>query len=205
MRQQFCGLAFWATLATWTSGCSLVQPVASRTLLEPARPSIEQLSEMESYLVTCETSVPTLDPKQLNVGQHVQIMIGGMSDDEFPYSVAIPTKVAGTVKEVNADHVVLQDVMMIKTGRSQQGVPVVSKVPYISRYFKNTGIARVSTAIPGALTIELSSILHTGEVSDVEFDAMQKNGKPQRIGVDFDFSVEDGRLADSPVIMQQVQ
>lgn len=206
MRQQLCGLAFWATVAMWTSGCSLVQPAESKVQPEAARQmSMDELREIESFFVTGETSASALNPKQLNVGQHVQIVISGGSDNEFPYSVAAPTKVAGTVKEVNADHVVLQDLMMVKTGRSQQGVPVVNKMPYFSRRFKNTSVGRVSTAVPGALTIELSSILHASEVSDVEFEAMQKNAQPERIGVDYDFDIPDARLADEPAITKQVQ
>ena len=206
MWQQFCGLMFSATVAIFAAGCSLVQPVESKVQPERARQmSMAQLKEMESFFVKCETSLPTLDPKQLKAGQHIQVLTGGMPDNEFPDSVALPTRVAGTVKVVTADHVVLQDVMMIREGRSQNGVPVVSKVPYFSRYFKNTGVGRASTAVPGELAIELSSILHAGELSEFEFDAMQKNRQPQRIGVDFDFNVEDGRLADRPVITKQVQ
>ena len=205
MRQQFCGLAFWATLALWTSGCSLVQPVESKVQPEPAlQMSMDELRELQSFLIQGETSVPTLDPKQFHVGQHVH-MIAGDSPETLDQEVRLLTSsIAGTVKEANADHVVLQDVMMVKTGRSQ-GVPVVGKVPYISRLFRNSGVGRMSTAVPGTLTIELSSILHASEVSDVEFEAMQKNAQPQRIGVDYDFDIPDARLADEPAITQQVQ
>lgn len=204
MRQQFYGLAFWATLATWTSGCSLVQPVESKVQPEPSRQmSMDELREIESFFVTGETSA--LNPKQLNVGQHVQIMISGGTDNEFPNSVAAPTKVAGTVKEVNADHVVLQDLMMVKESRSKPSSSFTTKIPYVSRWGRNSGVGRVSTAVPGELTIEMSSILHAGEVADVEFEAMQENAQPERIGVDFDYEVADRQLADKPVMKKQVQ
>lgn len=205
MRQQLCGLTFLMTLATWTSGCSLVQPAESKVQPEPAlQMSMDELRELQSFLIQGETSVPTLDPKQFHVGQHVH-MIAGDSPTTLDQEIRLLTSsIAGTVKEVSTDRVVLQDLMMVKTGRSQ-GVPVVSKVPYISRLFRNSGVGRVSTAVPGELTIEMSSILHSSELSEVEFDAMQKNAQSQRIGVDYDFEIPDAQLADKPVMKKQVQ
>jgi hypothetical protein len=204
MWPQLCGLTFLVTLATWISGCALVQPAESKVQPEPARQmSMDELREIESFFVTGETSA--INPKQLNVGQHVQIMISGGSDNEFPNSVAAPTKVAGTVKEVNADHVVLQDLLMVKESRLKPSSSFTTKIPYVSRWGRNSGVGRVSTAVPGELTIEMSSILHVGEVADVEFDAMQKNAQSQRIGVDYDFDIPDAQLADKPVMKKQVQ
>lgn len=197
MRQQFCGLAFWATLALWTSGCSLVQPAELNALPEPSRQmSMDELREIESFLVWGETSGPPLDPKQLKVGQHVQVIAGGSPktlDQEVQF---LTSRIAGTVKEISDDRVVLQDVVMIKQVRSQQAVPVVSKVPYLSRLFKNTGVGREVTAVPGEVTIELSEILHAKELTDSGFAEVREFGV-ERIGVDF--NVEDGR----PVMAQQ--
>ena len=206
MWRRFTSLSFIAILSICCSGCTLVQPTESKVQPELSRQmSMDELREIESFFVMGETSVPTLDPMQLQVGQHVQIMISGGSDNEFPNSVAAPTKVAGTVKEVNADHVVLQDLLMVKESRLKPSSSFTTKIPYVSRWGRNSGVGRVSTAVPGELTIEMSSILHSSKLSEVEFDAMQKNAQSQRIGVDYDFDIPDARLADKTAITKQVQ
>ena len=96
------------------------------------------------------------------------------------------------MKEISDDRVVLQDVVMIKGRRTQQAVPFVGKVPYFGRRFKNTGVAREGTSVPGEVAIELGEILHTQELTDPAFEGIQKHGV-ERIGVDFDFNVEDGQ------------
>ncbi|MDA1231207.1 MAG: hypothetical protein O2856_10570 [Planctomycetota bacterium] len=196
MWRSLTALSLIAVLSTCFAGCSLVQPseLNVRHELTP-QTRLKLVKDAEAFLVECETSVPALDPKQLKAGQHIQILTGGTPMTDFPEFIVLPTKMAGSVKEVGPDRVVLQDVLMVNESRSQQGVPIVSKVPYVSRLFKNTGVGRVSTAIPGELTIELSRILHASELTAEEFEAMQKNGMPERIGVDFDFNIEDGRSA----------
>ena len=100
--------------------------------------------------------------------------------------------------QLDVDRVILQDVVMMSESRSSSGVPIVSHLPYVSRLFKNNGVARVTTHIPGEVTIELSEIICVSEVTDVDFDAVQNNGCYERIGVDFDLNVVDGLPAKTP-------
>lgn len=196
MWRSHTALSFIAALSTYFAGCSLVQPTELNVGQElTPQTRLQHVKDAEAFLIECETSLPTLDPKLLKAGQHIQILTGGTPVTDFPEFIVLPTKVAGSVKEVGPDRVVLQEVVMVNESRTQQGVPIVSKVPYVSRLFKNTGVGRVSTAIPGELTIELSRILHACELTEVEFEAMQKNGESERIGVDFDFNIENGRSA----------
>ena len=148
--------------------------------------------EHRSIFAESEASVPKVDPQQLNAGQHIHILTGGVPLTDFPEFIALPTEVVGTVKVVDSDRLVLQDVVMINEARSHSGVPILSKVPFTSRLFKNTSVGRSSTAVPGEVTLDLSKILHASELTEGEFAAMQKRGRPERIGVDFNVDVADG-------------
>ena len=191
MRQSFCRLTFLVTLAMFV-GCSLVQPADSKIQPEPpTQMSMDELREIESVVFRGDPMVPTLDPKQLQVAQHVQIMTGIPSEDFQQEIEALTSRIAGTVKEITADHVVLQDVVMISQKQTQRAVPVVGKVPYFNQFFKNTAIGRELTPVPGDVTIELSKILHAKELTDSGFAEVRESGV-ERIGVDFDFNGEDG-------------
>ena len=106
---------------------------------------------------------------------------------------------AGTVKANDGERLVLQDVVLINEGRSQTGVPIVNKVPYFSRCFKNTSVARQGISIPGEMALERSKILHACELTDDNFKNIRQNSGDERIGVDFDFNIADGEDAKSTV------
>ncbi len=198
MWRSLIGLSLLASMTIFIAGCSLVQPLESKVQSEPARQmSMDQLKEIESFFVECETSVPTLDPKELKAGQHIQIIAGSSPNTLNQEVLLLTSRIAGTVKEVSADRVILQDVVMIKEGRTQHAVPVVSKVPYFNRRFKSTGVRREVTPVPGEVAIELSEILHAKELTDSGFEEVREYGV-ERIGVDFDFNVAEGRPAITP-------
>ncbi len=199
MWRSLTGLSLIASMSIFVDGCSLVQPADCSAIAEyqpqtgmvPTRDLILSFNHGQGPL-------PRLDPLQMKAGQHVMMLAGGESDS-FPDEVAIFTKpIFGTVKQLDGDRVVLQDVVLISELRSSSSVPIVSSVPYISRLFKKTGVARVPTRIPGVVTIELSKIVCVSEVTEVEFDARQKNGRYERIGVDFDFNIADGGTEITP-------
>ncbi|MBC7965636.1 MAG: hypothetical protein H7Z17_06880, partial [Fuerstia sp.] len=102
--------------------------------------------------------------------------------------MTISRSFAGTVKANDGDRLVLQDVVLINEGRSQTGVPVVSRVPYFSRLFKNTSVARQGVSIPGEVALERSKILHACELTDDNFRSIRQNSGDERIGIDFDFN-----------------
>jgi hypothetical protein len=193
MWRSLTSLSFIAIMSTCFAGCSLVQSEESHVKQELSPPTrLEFPKNIEAFFAESEASVPKLDPQQLNAGQHIRILTGGVPLTDFPEFIALPTEVVGTVKVVDSDRLVLQDVVMINEARSHSGVPILSKVPFTSRLFKNTSVGRSSTAVPGEVTLDLSKILHASELTEGEFAAMQKHGRPERIGVDFNVDVADG-------------
>lgn len=182
-----------AVLATCFAGCSLVQPPDSAMSTED-RPQlgVQPVATLDFYLVNEQGRLPKIDPKELKPGQHVQLLTGENLSGDFLDEVNMCTRsFAGTVKANDGDRLVLQDFVMIHEARSQTGVPIVSKVPYVSRLFKNTGVARQGISIPGEVALERSKILYACQLTEDSFLTMRQNGGYERIGVDFDFNVAD--------------
>ncbi len=198
MWQKLVGRALVAVLTTLVAGCSLVQPSDSVVSTEDRpQPGGQAVGYMEVFLVNEQGRMPKIDPGELKPGQHVRLITGerpSCDDTDFMDEVlALSISFAGTVKsnDGNGNRLVLQDVVLINEARSQTGVPVVSKVPYVSRLFKNTSVGRQGISIPGEVALERSKILYACQLTDDSFQTMRQNGGEERIGVDFDFNVAD--------------
>ena len=192
-------LSLLAFLASTCSGCSLVQPPDSTVSTEERPPrSIQPVATLDVFLFNDQGPLPKIDPQELKPGQHVRLITGenqNLSGD-FLDEVEMHTRsFAGTVKANDGEQLVLQDVVMINEARSQTGVPILSKVPYVSRLFKNTCVAREGISIPGEIALDRSKILLACELTDDNFATIRQNGGHERIGVDFDFNVADSRNA----------
>ena len=193
MWRHVCGLSLLAFLASCGSGCSLVQSPDSAVTTEEQPPrSIQPVATLEVFLCNDQGPLPKIDPQELKPGQHVRLITGENRSGDFLEEVEMLTRsFAGTVKANDGDRLVLQDVVMINEARKQTGVPIVNHVPYFSRLFKNTSVAREGVSIPGEVALERSKILHACELTDESFKTIRQNGGYERIGVDFDFNVAD--------------
>ncbi|MCX7388782.1 MAG: hypothetical protein DWI22_15500 [Planctomycetota bacterium] len=204
MWQTIVGRFSCAVLTTCFAGCSLVQPPDSVVSTEDRPPLVGQpVATLEVLLFNEQGPLPKIDPKELKPRQHVRLITGetpSCDDLDIRDEVLIMSRsFAGTVKANDGERLVLQDVVLINEGRSQTGVPIVNKVPYFSRCFKNTSVARQGISIPGEMALERSKILHACELTDDNFKNIRQNGGDERIGVDFDFNIADGEDAKSTV------
>ena len=152
--------------------------------------SMDELGELETHFAAPDDIVRQFDPSRLKAGQHVQI-VTGVPPETLPQAIlSLLSGIAGTVKEVSADRVILLDVVIISARPTQHTVPIAGKVPYFGRLFKNSsGDRREVTPVPGEVAIELSEILHARELTDTAFEQV-KQYDAERIGVDFDFAAE---------------
>ena len=197
MWQKLVGRALVAVLTTLVAGCSLVQPAArsDASTAHRLRPdlNLDTVKRLEVNLRNAYGELEKIDPQQLKSGQHVQLLTGKQPNRDYSEGLAISsTMIAGTVKVIDGDSVVLCDAIMIEERRIPNGVPIVQKVPYFNRLFKNSGTGRIAAAlIPGEVTIERSDILQASELTEDSFQSIRQNGRHERIGVDFDFNVAD--------------
>jgi hypothetical protein len=196
MWQNLFGASLIAALTTCVAGCSLVQPAAQSVSNADYRPQPGGQPEMtfDVILFNEQGPLPKIDPQDLQPGQHVRLITGetpSCDDRDIHAEVLMFSRsFAGTVKANDSERLVLQDVVLINEAR-QTGVPVVSRVPYFSRLFKNTSVARPGVSIPGEVALERSKILHACQLTDDSFKNIRQNGGYERIGVDFDFNVAD--------------
>lgn len=188
-----------AVLATCFAGCSLVQPTAQfvSSADDRPQPGIQPVETLDVFLSDEQGPLPKIDPQKLKPGQHVRLITGekpNCEDRDIEEEVLTMSRsFAGTVKANDGDRLVLQDVVLINEARSQTGVPVVSRVPYFSRLFRNTSVARKGVSIPGEVALERSKILHACQLTDDNFKNIRQNGGDERIGIDFDFGVAESQ------------
>ena len=178
-----------AALSTCLAGCSLLlHPAASAT--RSTQMSMDELGELETHFAAPDDIVRQFDPSRLKAGHHVQI-VTGVPPETLPQEIlSLLSGIAGTVKEVFADRVILVDVVVISARPTQHAVPIAGKLPYFGRLFKNAPVVRREvTPVPGEVAIELSEIRHAKELTDTAFEQVKQYGA-ERIGVDFDFAAE---------------
>jgi hypothetical protein len=171
------------------AGCSLFAfPVAKHPPQTQSMMSLEDMEEIEDAFQG-DSTVPKIDLKSIRVGQHLQILGTRKPAAPFPDLMASVFKVAGTVRQMGTDSVVLQDAVIISHEMTVTGTPVVSKVPHFGRLFSNTGTRRSVTAVPGEVLIDRAGILSARELTEEEFESVRKHGE-LRIGVDYDAAEE---------------
>ena len=99
------------------------------------------------------------------------------------------TTIAGRIVSVDDDSIVLEDVVVIDEPSARAtGTPIVNKVPYVSRLFKNSGTWVEPKSIPGQVNVSLRGVQQVESIAAANWPSVRQTGS-QRIGVDFDFSI----------------
>lgn len=181
---------FVMALIAATCGCSLVPTGKLRNL------SADRQSASEFDVVNRVDSSPKhfndeareLEVSEMKPGQHVRLLTSTGNKREPGHVATVTTQYAGTISSVDSEHVVLCDVVKIEPVSRMTGVPIMDKVPYFNRLFKNSGVAMESTVTPGEVTILRSQILSAVDLLEGGMWIPEDGGKFSRIGVDFDES-----------------
>ena len=77
------------------------------------------------------------------------------------------TSVSTTVSVPDGGTILLGGIKRLSEGRNERGIPFLSKIPYVSRLFRNTGVGRTSTSLmlmvtPRIIIQEEEEIAQTG-------------------------------------------
>jgi hypothetical protein len=100
-----------------------------------------------------------------------------------------PTTIAGRVVSVDDHCIILEEAIMIdESARVVTGAPIHSKIPRVSRLFKNTGSMVEPKSIPGQITIPLREVQQVESIAASSWPSVRQAGF-QRIGIDFDFNI----------------
>lgn len=162
------------------SGCALwTLPVA-----EP-----QAQHEQFEQIIPWQAEAPLVpgDVDQIAIGQHAQFWI--TEPTETSRRTGEPRSVAGRVLEVNANEVVVSDGVSFDPPVIKRRQSLLQRVPYYGRLFKMTGVGVIPMPIEGEVRLAKTSVLRACAIPESEWEAFRQQPHFERIGVDFDFSI----------------
>lgn len=170
------------------SGSSTTAQVRQRPLGPPPTLSMDDLREIEGHFQQSGFTPGLI--AELKPGQHVCLLTHS-TVSRTPNSVRRSIEqVAGTIVSVDEDALVLNNAVKLTEGRTMTGTPIVSKLPYVSRLFKNSGVGREAISIPGEVSIVRSKIQGIGNLTADDLAGLHKTSDSMKMGVDFDYNAE---------------
>ncbi|MDZ4818789.1 MAG: hypothetical protein SGJ20_07435 [Planctomycetota bacterium] len=112
-------------------------------------PFFSQIGDVEEFTFTGSTTTTTKSSESKSDD------VDSTDDEETAFSegttVQLPTfsfvTVTTTVSVPDGGTVLLGGIKRLSEGRNERGIPILSKLPYINRLFKNVGIGRTTTSL----------------------------------------------------------
>lgn len=173
------------------SGCA---GLASTETMSSSSPGQTVVSDMAT-LHRIESSFQVVDPsalqiqlKDLQAGQQVRLVTSASTLAEMKDGGSLDTtEYVGTIGAIDADNIVLKDASLVARAKVVRATPIVSRVPYFSRMFKNTTIGQETHTLPHGVTVPRSKVIVAiGTGAEVV----------KRMGVDFDFNADTNGTAE---------
>ena len=137
-----------------TEGTSLtVQAVVSqdrRFVRLTLVPFFSQIGDVDTFtfdgVTNSDTGTTSVDPTD-----DTQTVQDNVLDNRQGTTVQLPTfaftTVSTTVSVPDGGTILLGGIKRLSEGRTEQGVPILSKLPYVNRLFKNVGIGRTTQSL----------------------------------------------------------
>jgi len=169
------------------SGSSANRKPQQTPPLPAATLSMEQLREIEQHFQGQHDSTSMI--RELKPGQHVCLLthsVVSRTPDSARHSIE---QIAGTIVSVDDNVLILNNAVKLIEGRVETGAPILNKVPYPSRLFKNSGVSRQAIAIPGEISIARTDLQKIDELTSEDLAALHQNSDSARIGVNFESSL----------------
>ena len=179
---------FSLVLLATASGCSVFSSQSLNVVEDPQVEPMEPFP-IAPHLFSLNGEFSSVDVAELKPGQKVQVLtkIYPNSPSQLVFSDDI---IAGVVHNVSDSHLVLSNVVQVTYAVSQDTGTMLSRIPYVSRLFKNTAMGATATHIPGAVTLPRSDVVAASVLTDQAYQSLS-NGEPPRIGIDFDVVEDD--------------
>jgi len=169
------GLASTETMSSSPRGEAVVSDMAT-------------LHRIESGFRGVDPSALQIPLKDLQAGQQVRLVTSASKVAEMKDGGSLDTtEYVGTIEAIDADRIVLKDASIVTRSRVERGTPIMNRVPYVSRMFKNTSTAKETHPLPHGVTVPRSKVI-VALGADSEFT--------ERIGVDFDFNADTKESAE---------
>jgi hypothetical protein len=138
------------------------------------------LHRIESRFQVVDPAALEIHLKDLQAGQQVRLVTSASTVAERNEGGSLnTTEYVGTIDAIDADNIVLKDASLVTRAKVVRGTPIMSRVPYFSRMFKNTSIGQETHPLPHGVTVPLSKVIVAlGASSEIK----------ERMGVDFDYN-----------------
>lgn len=200
MRTQIMGLLF--TLAG--SGCAIMAPSGMQVTPAGMVPGQDALGQDIDLLFNCrfDPDAEQMSHDDFRLGQEAQIITVDRrvrkkwGSEEVSRTM---TLYVGTVESVDGEKIVLKDVVRMVEGRTENGVPMLQSVPYLSRMFRNSGVGRTSSRMPDNVTIPREKIGGAFELSPSGIDKLVRLRK----GEEADGVLETSDALPVPALQNQ--
>jgi hypothetical protein len=140
------------------------------------------LHRIESGFHVIDPSGLQIELKDLQAGQQIRLVTSASTVAEMKNGGSLETtEYVGTIDAIDTDNIVLKDASLVTRAKVVRGTPVLSRVPYFSRMFKNTSIGQETHPLPHGVTIPRSKVIVAlGANSEIK----------ERMGVDFDYNAD---------------
>ncbi len=167
------------------SGCAGLASTGTMSSSSPDEAVVADMAmlhRIESNFYVMDPSDLQIELKDLQAGQQVRLVTSASTVAEMKNGGNTrTTEYVGTIGAIDADNIVLKDASSLVTSAVMRGTPILSRVPYVSRMFRNSGVGRDVQPLPYGVTVPRSKVIMALE-ADSEFT--------KRIGVDFDYNAD---------------
>jgi general secretion pathway protein D len=136
-------------------------------------PFFSQIGDVETFTfngsVTTDSGTVTQDPSDpdKNVVQNATRTVSGTT---VQLPTLATTTVTTTVSVPDGGTVLLGGIKRLREGRTERGLPLVSKIPYLSRLFTNVGIGRDAQSLMMMVTPRIIIQEEEEEKLGIDFD-----------------------------------
>ncbi|GDX92919.1 hypothetical protein LBMAG46_29270 [Planctomycetia bacterium] len=132
-------------------------------------------------------------PSELSVGQRVELWraegpAAGRAATDTDVEGHPILRYSGTVVRADAGEVALQPAAQLVKVTEVSAVPVLGRVPYVNRAFRQQRVTDQLQPIEGTIVIARSELVAAWDLSAVSEERLMALRPPERIGVDFDVS-----------------
>lgn len=195
MSPRFASISIPLLVISGCAGLASTETMSSTSPGETVVSDMATLHRIESGFHVIDPSSLQIQLKDLQAGQQVRLVTSTSTLAEMKDGGNVhTTEYVGTIDAIDADKIVLKDASLVTSAKVVRATPIMSRVPYFSRMFKNTCTAMETHPLPHGVTIPRSKVIVAlGASSEIK----------ERIGVDFDFDADtkESVLRDEEILL----
>ena len=188
MSPQFASISVPFLVMSGCAGLASTEAMSSSAPGEAVVSDMATLHRIESSFQVVDPSALQIQLKDLQAGQQVRLVTSASTVTELNDGGSLETtEYVGTIDAIDADNIALKDASLVTRATVVRATPIMTRVPYFSRMFKNTSVGQETHPLPHGVTVPRSKVIVAiGAGAEVV----------KQIGVDFDFNADTNGTAE---------